>query len=853
MTHQRRSPGDHRMARKKAAPPTPTSAVRGKRFYLDTQIRAYSRGQHAAKIRALGGLVQNQVDASLDYLVLAEARKGSPGKSVAERQAAKLTGASITTLYPDALGDLLLPTRDEALAMLRAGPTAENKRNFTTAQPHHKAGQQIDLSGADFTGLDLSGFKFYGCLLDGIIVAGARLDDVHMMGPKNVDFTRAASYKGLRFSDAEDCNIDGMELPELYVNSSLRCSFRGAKLSEVRFNHATLDGCDFSEADCSQGRFEQGKAKGLRAEKATFTGSNLKGTKWPVANLRGSTFTGARMDGMDLSGADLRECNLENANLSETNLKGADLRGANLRYATLSKADLTGAKVAGADFTGANLRDAVGVPVKGCPSLAAAVKVAPDKGPFLQQLEAGLKDAVEWELSFEVHSPTRGVWRYRLSQGRYGHRPYLRIHSPTTTKYDPDSNQVPDAFAALLDVAASYSDGVPQLDSVTLRPVKLGKRLQQLALQAVCEAFGLPVPEGKDVGKARQAARAAIHTQRDTIVAQLKQGGDAVEAWNKRPEVERKALGNFTGVDLAGASLTGINLYDADLSEANLTGADLCEADLRGAKLRKTILRKAKLRKAVFRMAHCPEADAEGIDLREADLNWTIWRGANLKNADLRGANLWFAKFQGADLTGAKLDGAKIRKVDYDSATKFPVGFKLNAQWIDKSKITTPAVIVAPPKEDLDFAAFYNKVSGLVDAARLSKAVAMLKAEKFQLFAEADADQVAGIVRSQSSFGIYSCRLTRGGQFACATDGLNTCGGLKGAICKHLLVLILGLTKAGQFDPGMAHQWIQMSKQQRQTTDKNALAETLLKYKGVQAGEVDWRPTETVPEDYYAL
>ena len=31
------------------------------------------------------------------------------------------------------------------------------------------------------------------------------------------------------------------------------------------------------------------------------------------------------------------------------------------------------------------------------------------------------------------------------------------------------------------------------------------------------------------------------------------------------------------------------------------------------------------------------------------------------------------------------------------------------------------------------------------------------------------------------------------------------------------------------------------------------VAGTLLKYKGVQAGEVDWRPIETIPEDFYAM
>ena len=33
---------------------------------------------------------------------------------------------------------------------------------------------------------------------------------------------------------------------------------------------------------------------------------------------------------------------------------------------------------------------------------------------------------------------------------------------------------------------------------------------------------------------------------------------------------------------------------------------------------------------------------------------------------------------------------------------------------------------------------------------------------------------------------------------------------------------------------------------------RDLLADTVLRYKAAQAGELDWRPTETVPEDYYA-
>jgi hypothetical protein len=31
------------------------------------------------------------------------------------------------------------------------------------------------------------------------------------------------------------------------------------------------------------------------------------------------------------------------------------------------------------------------------------------------------------------------------------------------------------------------------------------------------------------------------------------------------------------------------------------------------------------------------------------------------------------------------------------------------------------------------------------------------------------------------------------------------------------------------------------------------MSATFIRYKGAEAGEVDWRPTETIPEDYYAF
>jgi hypothetical protein len=100
---------------------------------------------------------------------------------------------------------------------------------------------------------------------------------------------------------------------------------------------------------------------------------------------------------------------------------------------------------------------------------------------------------------------------------------------------------------------------------------------------------------------------------------------------------------------------------------------------------------------------------------------------------------------------------------------------------------------------------------------------------------------------------VYSCRLGSDGTYGCGTQNLRACGGLQGSPCKHLLVLIVGLARAGELDPTAAHAWTQATRGKLPVFDKDALSETFLKYKGAEAGEIDWRPTETIPEDFYAM
>lgn len=157
-------------------------------------------------------------------------------------------------------------------------------------------------------------------------------------------------------------------------------------------------------------------------------------------------------------------------------------------------------------------------------------------------------------------------------------------------------------------------------------------------------------------------------------------------------------------------------------------------------------------------------------------------------------------------------------------------------------------------KAPVDLASFVKKLTAATDPSRMQKVTKMLKAERFQLFAQVEDDLVAGIVKSQTDPTLlYSARLASNGAFACCTQNLFPCGGLRGALCKHILVLVIGLAQSGQLDPTKAHAWATASRKKKPVLEKDPMSETFIRYKGAEAGEVDWRPTETIPEDYYAI
>jgi hypothetical protein len=154
---------------------------------------------------------------------------------------------------------------------------------------------------------------------------------------------------------------------------------------------------------------------------------------------------------------------------------------------------------------------------------------------------------------------------------------------------------------------------------------------------------------------------------------------------------------------------------------------------------------------------------------------------------------------------------------------------------------------------------FVTQLRGVTDRAKLDKGLAMLRAERFQLFADVQPDFVCGVVLAQSTDRrLYACRLAKDGRFFCCTQNLIMCVGSRRSVCKHLLVLVVGLVRTGQLPTATVLEWLRLSRRMSLTADggkpnREQATETFFKYKGYELGEIDWRPTETIPEDFYAL
>jgi uncharacterized protein YjbI with pentapeptide repeats len=840
--------------------------------------------KHVEKlIHAEGGRLVDDVTETLNYLVVGDPkRQGS--KFPAEKTAEKLNKkqAAIRFLTSDELLELFVPDRDRALAMLKAGEAGIERWNLTCGGSWVDV--RVDLrnsdlckvqlvdadlrngvfDGSDFEGATLDGANFdkvTGCSFDGARLARSTESPARIMAATGCTF-RCANIDGIELLNATRCDLSGavgsncrmalvdcvlqkVELPKLELEQVEGCHFTDAKIPDAqclfgRQPGNTFDGTDLSNFRACVAQFPETSFSNANLQEADLSSATLDSSSFAGANLQGANLSRASLQKADLKGASLKNADLSEADLSGSDLSNADLSGANLIGANLSGAVVAGARFRNAELRGANFDNVYLSPAQ--QFLMADSRFPGKIGPNALELQRIASQSGMLASSIEVIGDNR----------RFG----VHVNSANG---DPISEAM---------LAAAKRSGVVQLLFETAQvkiskgPVK-GSELLKVAIAAWCEVFDHPAPAEHDVKEAKKAAKAKTDTLREQALDEIRGGKVGIAKWNARNWKERKHLGKFRKCDL-----NNVDLTDADLSEANFEQAQL----------KNVILGIADNHISVLGNVRCnfSKADLTGARLfgewQNAKFTDACLNDAKFTAAEIRSSTFVRASFDGADISSSHIDScnlcgtnlktARLRNVTFewtkfDEQTSFPDSFSPDdgLVWAGKGKDPRLLAEISKLKQQpsIDFEDLVERLAEAVDGPRLEKALEMLKAESFQLYSDVDDESVTGIVKSQHDANlVYSCRLDSSGTFACCTQNLNPCGGLRGALCKHLVVLLIGLTKAGRVDSTTVSTWVAAAQLQKPTLDKTIMSDIFLKYKGAEAGEIDWRPTETVPEDYYA-
>lgn len=164
------------------------------------------------------------------------------------------------------------------------------------------------------------------------------------------------------------------------------------------------------------------------------------------------------------------------------------------------------------------------------------------------------------------------------------------------------------------------------------------------------------------------------------------------------------------------------------------------------------------------------------------------------------------------------------------------------------------ACVGGPHDAGFDVRALTVQLRTLADPKKVERSIQMLKRESFHLYTETTDTSIGGVVKSQTQEdAFYACWIEDDGRYACFDGQVEMCWGQSGGLCKHVMVLLIGLAAGGEITPRRAYGWALAASSKRPAEEKQRSAELILRYRGARAGEVDWRPTETVPEDYYTL
>lgn len=138
---------------------------------------------------------------------------------------------------------------------------------------------------------------------------------------------------------------------------------------------------------------------------------------------------------------------------------------------------------------------------------------------------------------------------------------------------------------------------------------------------------------------------------------------------------------------------------------------------------------------------------------------------------------------------------------------------------------------------------------------KIQKAIRMFRREKNLLYIDKTSQGLNSVVKSQTNPKKleYACSIKSDGSYFCGTQNLRPCGGLRGSICKHIILSFIAAIKEDENNSEEMIQWIKKTLSIRPKLEKSEATSIFIKYTHALEGKIEWRPVEIYPEDFLAF
>jgi uncharacterized protein YjbI with pentapeptide repeats len=476
---------------------------------------------------------------------------------------------------------------------------------------------QKDFSGIDLSQVNLSGARLWSLTLNRANLSGANLSNAVLSGTslRNVDLTNA----NLSNMSAPSGNVD-------FSNSNLTgTSFRNAEIKGGFFLGTTLNNVDFSDSTFSSAYFNLASLKNIdttnsylgathtycgvlfaaEAEMADFSIDNCLLSYVPSMTLTNGTFSRSRVLSSNftkLAGISFIDSELKDVSFESASISDCSFQGSSLVNPRFSSANVVNLNLTGTSIEGMNLSNAKITGVTGVPT----------------ELGSGVVVASGYLIGPGVNLSNLDLTGFNLTGADLSGVNLLNSAMAGTTLNTVRSGsiyQLPKSLPTGWKVSGGFLLGPSaNLSNASLNSVNLqGADLSQADLSGISTSSLTGTPVGLPAN------------------------------WKIRS-------GSLFGptANLSGKSFTNLDLTGLNLEHANLIGVQTSGITGTGYTLPENW--KVFKGRLVGPGANLTNADFSGMDLSALNLTGSDLRYANLSNSDLSTTNI-----EGADLTGANL------------------------------------------------------------------------------------------------------------------------------------------------------------------------------------------------------